>query len=351
MRYQCVVGNPPYANDFGGGNATFRAQTYTKHYISAMAFSDRFISMIMPARWLQNQGSGIKSLHDTMMASKHVAKLDVYVDASAVFPDNSINGGVCILVYDHVNEYNNNTDITLYHHDKELHRFDCIDSVDIGVMIYSHHSISIYNKVNQKSDASIQGHIEVEGYYGLATDFTKDPSKYGLPNTVYEFRQHDDDLGLHCLLRGIRSKLYLPNDYPIPKNKDNAKTYRVLSACAAGPSTVGLGYNKSLIQSKCILAEQGEYTTSTYFIMYSSESKLKAENFIKYYNSKFFAIMTSIHKCTQHMVKSFKSVPNQDFSSTSDIDWDGDIDAQLYKKYNLDDAEIDFIEKSVRARS
>ena len=45
------------------------------------------------------------------------------------------------------------------------------------------------------------------------------------------------------------------------------------------------------------------------------------------------------------------NVPLQDFTSSSDIDWSqsvADIDKQLYKKYNLTDEEIDFIEKNVK---
>ena len=42
-------------------------------------------------------------------------------------------------------------------------------------------------------------------------------------------------------------------------------------------------------------------------------------------------------------------VPMQDFTDTSQIDWDlpiADIDTQLYKKYNLSIEDIDFIEKT-----
>ena len=41
----------------------------------------------------------------------------------------------------------------------------------------------------------------------------------------------------------------------------------------------------------------------------------------------------------------------QDFSSQSDIDWNqsiSDIDKQLYKKYNLSEAEIAYIEKTIK---
>ena len=57
-------------------------------------------------------------------------------------------------------------------------------------------------------------------------------------------------------------------------------------------------------------------------------------------------------KVTQDNKKSvWKYVPLQDFTSSSDIDWSqsiANIDQQLYKKYNLSDDEINFIETNVK---
>ena len=42
----------------------------------------------------------------------------------------------------------------------------------------------------------------------------------------------------------------------------------------------------------------------------------------------------------------------QDFGDDSDIDWTqsiSDIDKQLYKKYNLTQSEIDYIEKTIKS--
>ena len=47
----------------------------------------------------------------------------------------------------------------------------------------------------------------------------------------------------------------------------------------------------------------------------------------------------------------FQFVPLQDFTANSDIDWNksiAEIDAQLYRKYNLNNDEIDFIERMIK---
>ena len=62
--------------------------------------------------------------------------------------------------------------------------------------------------------------------------------------------------------------------------------------------------------------------------------------------------MLGILKVTQNNAKpTWAYVPLQDFTPASDIDWSKsihEIDLQLYKKYGLSDAEINFIETHVK---
>lgn len=63
--------------------------------------------------------------------------------------------------------------------------------------------------------------------------------------------------------------------------------------------------------------------------------------------------MLGILKITQDNTRTrWRLVPMQDFTSNSDIDWDKSIhkiDQQLYKKYDLSQDEINFIETKVQA--
>ena len=72
---------------------------------------------------------------------------------------------------------------------------------------------------------------------------------------------------------------------------------------------------------------------------------------MKYVKSKFARTLLGVLKITQHNpAKGWMYVPAQDFTSSSDIDWSKsipEIDAQLYAKYELDAAEIAFIEDKV----
>lgn len=69
--------------------------------------------------------------------------------------------------------------------------------------------------------------------------------------------------------------------------------------------------------------------------------------------TKFARALLGIMKTTQNNQSKmvWSKIPIQDFSNASDIDWSAsiaDIDKQLYKKYNLSNEEINFIETKVK---
>lgn len=62
--------------------------------------------------------------------------------------------------------------------------------------------------------------------------------------------------------------------------------------------------------------------------------------------------MHSIAKASQDATaKTYRFIPIQDFTENSDINWNrsvSEIDKQLYKKYNLSEDEIKFIEEKIK---
>jgi hypothetical protein len=79
---------------------------------------------------------------------------------------------------------------------------------------------------------------------------------------------------------------------------------------------------------------------------------VSAQNLRKYFTTRFSRFLHSIAKSSQDATsKTFRFVPLQDFSDNSDINWSKDvleIDKILYAKYNLSEAEINFIESMIR---
>lgn len=92
--------------------------------------------------------------------------------------------------------------------------------------------------------------------------------------------------------------------------------------------------------------------TQTFISIGDFKTEFEANAVMKYIKSKFARVMLGILKITQdNTSKVWKLVPMQDFTPNSDIDWSqsiNDIDQQLYRKYDLSQNQIDFIESKVQ---
>ena len=122
--------------------------------------------------------------------------------------------------------------------------------------------------------------------------------------------------------------------------------YKVLVPKANGSGAIGEVLSTPLIGSPLI------GFTETYISIGATSNEEEAVAILKYVKSKFARTMLGILKVTQNNPKeTWAYVPLQDFTDKSDIDWSksiAEIDQQLYKKYNLDDSEISFIESMIK---
>ncbi len=77
-----------------------------------------------------------------------------------------------------------------------------------------------------------------------------------------------------------------------------------------------------------------------------------AQALVQYLKTRFARFMHSLSKASQHATsKTYRFVPLQDFTVQPDIDWNksiSEIDQQLYKKYELSEDEIAFIERKIK---
>ena len=110
------------------------------------------------------------------------------------------------------------------------------------------------------------------------------------------------------------------------------------------------GQVKVLATTKIILP--GEVCTESYIVMGKFDTKFEANNLYKYLCTKVVRFLLLQALPTMDIRKeSFRFVPLQDFTNSSDIDWSKsieDIGRQLYRKYGLDDKEIGFIERMIK---
>lgn len=145
-----------------------------------------------------------------------------------------------------------------------------------------------------------------------------------------------------------------PNDMPMWAHYANEhkgfcveylNTFNVLI-----PESNGSGAFETLVSPLIAAPEEG--SADTFISMGTFASAEEAEYLRKYIKTKFARAMLGVKKVTQHNPKAtWEYVPMQDFTASSDINWNlsiSEIDNQLYTKYGLTEDEIAFVETMVK---
>ena len=98
MKFNAVVGNPPYQIMDGGGTGSSATPIYNKFVDLAKLLNPNNVSMIIPAKWYTG-GKGLDDFRANMLNDKQLIKLFDYEDSRDCFPTVDIAGGVCYFLW------------------------------------------------------------------------------------------------------------------------------------------------------------------------------------------------------------------------------------------------------------
>lgn len=151
-----------------------------------------------------------------------------------------------------------------------------------------------------------------------------------------------------------RTKPYYTDINNISKGREYVPLYKVIITSAYPKQKLTSGRPtvanvKRRIEELVEILEPNSAFGKSRMALFMSKEKTECENFVKYLKTNFVAALVLQEPNRRSTIGSI--IPNQDFSSESDIDWSKDIedlDKQLYKKYNLSQEEINFIETNVK---
>ena len=103
--FDFVIGNPPYQEEFSSdGNKTYAAPVYNLFMDAAYQIANS-TELIHPARFLFNAGSTPKDWNRKMLEDTHFKVLSYEEDATQVFPNTDIKGGVAITYHDNLKDF------------------------------------------------------------------------------------------------------------------------------------------------------------------------------------------------------------------------------------------------------
>ncbi|WP_276695355.1 Eco57I restriction-modification methylase domain-containing protein [Ruminococcus champanellensis] len=278
---------------------------------------------------VEHLSSGIKK----MLSDSHFKILMYEGDASTIFPNTDIKGGVVISYRNTMDEFGAIQTFTIYPQLNTILKriLQFVENNSLAELAFV---ATKFNSENLFRDFShYEGHERRMSSNVLSFD------------CFHSEKQNRGDIQIYGIYEKKRSFRYISYEY-VDLSDTNIQKYKIIMPKADGNGAFG-----SIITMPEILPPASGFT-HTFLGLGGFETKDEAKAALKYIKTKFARALLGVLKVTQDLnADKWKYVPLQDFTPTSDIDWSkpiAEIDRQLYKKYGLTPDEIKFIETHVK---
>lgn len=338
MKFNAVVGNPPYQTEnTGSGNGKEPIYNY---FIDASMQLGKTGTLIHPGRFLFGAGKTPKDWNEKILHDKHYKVISYFSNSRVIFPTVDIKGGIAITYWDKDKDFG------------EIGLFNSYQEMD-----------SILEKVNLRKEKSMSIIVYPRDLYRLTeTFYTENPKldgrqasghRYDVGSNIGELfpeifcaeeKSDATNILIYTKTKEGRKLLSIPRKYV--KLPDNIDFYKVFFAKMYGKGAFGEAPQDPIV------GEPGVGSSATFLSIGKFKTKEEALAVIRYSKTKFVRSLISTLKVTPNSTKeTWNNVPLQDFTPNSDIDWSqsiDDIDKQLFKKYGLTQEEIDFINANVK---
>lgn len=333
MQFDVIIGNPPYQLD-DGGYGTSAAPIYQKFVEQAKKLEPRLLTMVIPSRWFAG-GKGLDDFRESMLTDSRVRSIDDYLNASDVFPQVGLKGGVCYFLWDRDNAGPCEVRTYLKEDDKPTPATRKLLEDGADVFIRFNEGLEILKKVamvetGQSESVAMPDAkrfdklVSSSRPFGLRTFFKGRPTKRAGDVMVYQ--------------NGGRG--YIARS-EIAVGKDLIDGWKIYVGAAA-PGTGNRDTYPHRVLSTPFLGEADSVCSETYLCIGPFESQGAAESALSYLSCKLTRLLILLHKPTQHTTrKVYAFVPTQEWTSR----W---TDELLYEKYGITAEEQEFIDSMVR---
>ncbi len=321
MKFDVIIGNPPYQiNDGGGGAGKSAAPLYQKFVEQAERLNPRYLSMIIPSRWFAG-GKGLDNFRKRMLNDDRISHIVDYVDAKNCFPNGvDIPGGICYFLWER--NYHGKCEVKNVLKDNSTlvssRRLD-----EFKTFIRNNDAVEIVKKVSSYNQKMMNEQVSSRKPFGLESN-TK------LSRTGDLILRSSEGIGT-ISRKKVTSGFELIDKWKVIVSK-------VSFEHAGVPDKDGKMRVLSVIQK----LPPKSVCTETYLVAGAYDNGYEADNLISYLSTKFVRFLIAQMLASMNMSKiTYSFVPIQDFSKP----W---TDKELYTKYGLTDKEVDFIESMIK---
>ena len=328
MKFNAIVGNPPYMEMDGGAQASAKP-IYNQFIEVAKKIQTQYISMIIPSRWYAG-GKGLDEFRAKMLNDNKISILHDFLNPEQVFPRTNIRGGICYFLWD--DNYDNREQKT-----KVITHQLGSDPIITSRLLKNEHSdtfirheiaISIVKKVSDIPNfESFSKHISPRKPFGIDGNY------------VSSNKFHSNNTGNLVKCYGKAKQVGYVEKNDILTHKEWIEAWKVYMPYA---NNIGTELNDD--NQNSFVGEPNTVCTETFLTIGANLSlnQTSSRNLSMYLRTKFARFLHSLAKISQHGTnKTYRFVPIQDFTKS----W---TDEDLYAKYGLSPDEITFIESTIK---
>ena len=331
MKFNAVVGNPPYQVNDGSGAAADSAIPVYQHFVAvSKQINADYISLIMPSKWMVG-GRGLKTFRQEMCSDFNIKVFCDYENSSECFPNQHIDGGICYFLRSKTHcgnaEYyfKPSGDTPLYSQRK-------LQEVD-GKIVRDIRRLRLIEKT--KKELTFSQIVSSTQPYGIRNYLFNNPERY--PNSRFSAEPFAGSVsiwGVEGIKGGARRKLRYVSRSLVTRNESTIDAYKLFFTTSYSTNAI--------IPPEVIVADKNVVCTETFLLVGPFNSKEERDNCYNYMHTKLFRVLLHFGKGTMHVNKDvFSFIPLIDFSTPY-------TDEDLAKLFNLDADDISYIDSHFR---
>ena len=327
MKFDVVIGNPPYQVSDEGLNKDSATPIY-HHFIDRVKdLKPNYISMVIPSKWMKG-GKGLNQFRKRMIDDTRISHLVDFQDGIEIFPSVEISGGVCYFLWE--SNYNGKVDYTYNALNGEVDKSTrYLKNTVTDNIIRDSRQLSIIEKAAIDEEVFFDSIVSPRNPFGMVTNF--------FDSYKYTYDEHMEEIvSVHHVSgnRGSKRDVSYVHSDDIPRSVESVDKYKLFFSKA---------YNyRSTVPPEVILGTPGSACTETFLKIGDFDTKEEMNNCLTYIKTKFFRALLYYNRYSLSITRgAFSLIPMQDFSKS----W---TDEELYKKYKLNDDEIAYIEDNIK---